>query len=361
MPEVTLLEIARRLGVSKTAVSLALRGKPGLSQETNQRIIDLARELGYSPNPVSAELMAMVRAKRPPSGAQTIAFFNTLKDPSQMRLLFGFWEFVVGAEERARHYGYRVEVFETQSPGMTVDRMAGILSARGIRGILVGPSWATDPPLGFPWERFSAVVLGDPERGDHLHRVCHHHIHGCVTALEVLAAKGYRNILVTLGRRNQRNTGFAYMLGVEQFRQRTTSGVNVTTWIYDEWVDAERREGIEKGGFDAVVALDPSVGRSMETIRDSADRPLAFASLNRPPDSRKSGINQHTEAIGAAAVDLLRGLLLSGERGVASRPQILLVDGEWVEGETTPGPTQEAEVMAVPARAARRRKVPSAA
>ncbi len=338
MPEVTLLEIARRLGVSKTAVSLALRGKPGLSAETADRILNLARELGYAPNPVSAELMALVRSRRTPATMHTVAFLNTLKVPSQMRQIEGIWDFVTGAEKRAVQYGYRVEVFESQAPGMTVSRLADIFLARGIRGILVGPSWATDPPLGFPWEKFSAVVVGDPERGDHLHRVCHHHIHGCLTALRTLAARGYRNIGVVLHGRNQRNTGHGYSLGVEQFRREAPRGVKATTWIYEEWDETAASEWAQKIGADAIVALDLFVGEHFTRSRTASGNHLGFAFLNLPSKSPWSGINQHTEAIGAASVDLLRGLLLSGERGIAVRPQILLVDGEWVEGSTSPGP-----------------------
>ena len=44
---VTLEDIARRSGVSLTTVSLVLRDKPGINDETRQRVIDMARTLGY--------------------------------------------------------------------------------------------------------------------------------------------------------------------------------------------------------------------------------------------------------------------------------------------------------------------------
>jgi len=48
-------QIAQRAGVSHTAVSLALRGKPGVSPGTRKRILKLVRELGYQRNgPASA-------------------------------------------------------------------------------------------------------------------------------------------------------------------------------------------------------------------------------------------------------------------------------------------------------------------
>ncbi|RKE17815.1 LacI family transcriptional regulator [Streptomyces sp. TLI_171] len=47
---VTIRDVAARAGVSAGAVSLALNDRPGVSDATRQRIVDAARELGWSPN-----------------------------------------------------------------------------------------------------------------------------------------------------------------------------------------------------------------------------------------------------------------------------------------------------------------------
>ncbi len=43
--------IAKRAGVGKPTVSLAFRNSPELLEKTRLRIQDVARELGYKPNP----------------------------------------------------------------------------------------------------------------------------------------------------------------------------------------------------------------------------------------------------------------------------------------------------------------------
>ncbi|MBX7214127.1 MAG: LacI family transcriptional regulator [Thermoflexales bacterium] len=53
---VTIKDIARRAGVSKTAVSFAFNVPGRLSARTTQRILDVARELGYMPNPIARSL-----------------------------------------------------------------------------------------------------------------------------------------------------------------------------------------------------------------------------------------------------------------------------------------------------------------
>lgn len=45
--KITISDIARHSGVSVSAVSLALNNKPGISQETRERILEIAKELEY--------------------------------------------------------------------------------------------------------------------------------------------------------------------------------------------------------------------------------------------------------------------------------------------------------------------------
>lgn len=49
-------DVAREVGVSRTLVSFAFRGAPGVSAETKEAIFEAARRLGYRPNAVAADL-----------------------------------------------------------------------------------------------------------------------------------------------------------------------------------------------------------------------------------------------------------------------------------------------------------------
>ncbi|MEV4636980.1 LacI family DNA-binding transcriptional regulator [Actinoplanes sp. NPDC049548] len=50
MRAATMADIARRAGVSRIAVSYALNGRPGVSADLRERILGIARELGYRAN-----------------------------------------------------------------------------------------------------------------------------------------------------------------------------------------------------------------------------------------------------------------------------------------------------------------------
>ncbi|NEB79222.1 LacI family transcriptional regulator [Streptomyces sp. SID14478] len=52
----TIKDIARRAGVSESAVSFALNGRPGVSEGTRDRVHRVARELGWQPNSAARAL-----------------------------------------------------------------------------------------------------------------------------------------------------------------------------------------------------------------------------------------------------------------------------------------------------------------
>jgi len=59
-----LREIADRTGISRMAVSLALRGKSGVSEATRKKVLKVAQELGYEPDPEVARLLSHIRVKK---------------------------------------------------------------------------------------------------------------------------------------------------------------------------------------------------------------------------------------------------------------------------------------------------------
>ncbi|HIC88861.1 MAG TPA: LacI family transcriptional regulator [Anaerolineae bacterium] len=56
MARVTIKEVAKRAGVSKTAVSFAFNDPSRLSQATVEKILKVAKELGYAPHPIARSL-----------------------------------------------------------------------------------------------------------------------------------------------------------------------------------------------------------------------------------------------------------------------------------------------------------------
>jgi transcriptional regulator with XRE-family HTH domain len=74
--KVTREMVADRAGVSVAAVSLALRGRKGVSEATRARVEAVARELGYTLDPAASLLAAHRRRVRNPLRRPLIAWLG---------------------------------------------------------------------------------------------------------------------------------------------------------------------------------------------------------------------------------------------------------------------------------------------
>jgi len=57
MARTTIKQVAQMAGVSPTAVSLAINGKPGISEQTRARIIEIVKQMDFTPNESSRRLL----------------------------------------------------------------------------------------------------------------------------------------------------------------------------------------------------------------------------------------------------------------------------------------------------------------
>jgi LacI family transcriptional regulator len=359
--DATLQHLAEKLGLSKTTISVALRGRPGVSETLRAKIIAEAARMGYKPNPIAHELMAMVRSRRQRRSAETIAFINTFReDPTLLARIPTYAKFLVGAAQQAERYGYRVEEFRAHGGGMTPARLDQVLKARGVRGVLVGPRWFDESELMLDWSAYSSVLLGESTHSAGIYRVCNHHPLTMELALTRLAALGYRRIGIELTQTYESVRHFDMLAGVEpaqrvlgdtvkfmvriqprhNFPEVATVPAAERTGLYNaiirERVMPEIQAWTLEQRLDAFVCLGGYSVIDMRAVRTTHRRPLGYARLDVHPDEGCAGVHQHSTEIGAAGVDLLRNLLHSGERGVTSRPRILLVEGEWLDGPSAP-------------------------
>lgn len=358
----TLQALAAKLNLSKTTISVALRGRPGVSEKMRARIIAEAERMGYKPNPVAAELMAMVRARRHANTGEIIAFINTFQqDPNLMKRIPGLRRFLDGANEQAANYGYRIEEFRASDyRGPSSRRLDQVLQSRGIRGVLVGPRWFDEPEIELDWSAYSCVLMGETTYGAGIYRVCNHHPQTTELALSSMAALGYKRIGFDSMTNYETVRHFDFLAGITAAERKVDRSVRF--FVREQ----ERRSapGLEKIPFekrndysrdydnlhvlpklekwiwdkrlDALVSLHGYDPEQLRKIKTASGRPLGYARLDIEPGEGFAGVNEHGEDIGRASVDLLRGLLHSGERGVVPRPRIVLVEGEWVDGPTAP-------------------------
>ena len=86
----TIADIARRLDISKAAVSYALNGQPGVGAATRQRVLQVAEEMGWYPS-------SSARALR---GAETGVVGLVLSRPPELLTFETFFVHVLAGLEK---------------------------------------------------------------------------------------------------------------------------------------------------------------------------------------------------------------------------------------------------------------------
>ena len=96
MPAITIRDVAKRLNLSITTVSRALDGYDDVAEETRQRVIQAAMEMGYTPNQAARQL----RRQR----TDTIGYILPADKPRFSDPFFA--EFIAGLGDEAADYNF---------------------------------------------------------------------------------------------------------------------------------------------------------------------------------------------------------------------------------------------------------------
>lgn len=154
MPRVTINDIARRAGVSKGAVSYALNGRPGVSATTRERILEVAGDLGWSPN----------RTARLLSGSRTDTFGLVLARDARILGSEPFYmEFVAGLESvlSSSSYALLLQMAPSLSGEMEIYRKWS--AERRVDAVVVVDLRVGDPRVSLlDALDLPAVFVGDP-------------------------------------------------------------------------------------------------------------------------------------------------------------------------------------------------------
>ncbi len=196
-PRPTIQDIARVTGVHHTTVSLALRNSPKLRSETRQKIQQIAKEMGYSPDPLFLALSMYRQARRQgrrPTYQATLAWINNWPDRQGMYELATFQKYYEGACDRAKQLGYVIEEIWLHEPKMSGSRIDSILKARNIQGVLLPPQPYSQAKLPMDFQNLSVVAFGFSLQPPVHHVVANHHLHSVNLMLSHLIKLGYRRI-----------------------------------------------------------------------------------------------------------------------------------------------------------------------
>jgi DNA-binding LacI/PurR family transcriptional regulator len=211
----TIADIARQAGLTKAAVSFALNGQPGVSDQTRLRVLDIARKIGWQPNS-AARALSDGRAgafglvvDRPAATLGVEPFF--------MQLISG-----IQAELSANHVALLFTIAQDQDEEIALYR--SWWAQRRVDGVFVVDLRVDDRRIGVLEEMgMPAVVIGHPSVAGSLPAVWHDDVLVTSTVMEHLVALGHRRIGRVSGVPELRHT----QIRTEAF-ERTAAELGVT-------------------------------------------------------------------------------------------------------------------------------------
>ncbi len=337
-------------------VSLVLRQRPGPSAATRERVLAIAKELGYRPNPLISAYQAQVRARRRPGFQANLAWINEEDAPDFWRRTGWADGYLQGARERASALGFGLEEFHLprsdQHP-RKVDRLLRTLRARGIRGVLL--PWPLDPAqAGRDWSDFAVVTIGAathlnddsaPAGGAVFHGARPAMSQNLGLAWRTLRARGYERIGLVIDVANDRladGSQRARCLLAEADCKEPQPPPLVLPG-YDErgvppltrWLRAHRPDVVMT--YHAAFVLEHAPERCRPDV--------VQLNLSAGPASA-SGIDSRHAAVAAAAVDLVVGQLYRNEVGPPALPYEIVVKGCWRDGADLSRPDKLATTSA---------------
>ena len=339
----TTRELARLAGVSSATVSLALRNHPRISAATKARITRLVRKHKYVVDGRVSELMRAVRQHSAGELKGCLGLITLYPEErpwlsrTRSRHMARLHKSMV---KRAGELGYRVENFWVRNPEMSHARLAAIIEARGIRGLLSMGAPELEMEIPPELQRFVIVTQGASIRNK-LHRVGSHFSHNATLLLEQLKARGYRRPGAVLQQhqdgRNAHVVAAMYLYFSTYVFARLDipilyAGAAVEQATLGAWFRAHRP--------DVIIYADHACHHAglteffrKERLVIPRDLGLAVLDAAVHPEGI-SGVRQNVEQMGISAVDMLVSRLQQGEGGRPTVWKIEKVEGDWVEGTT---------------------------
>ena len=134
---VTLADVARAAGVSRTTASLVLTDRGDelrISSSSQDRVRSVASELGYRPNVVSAGLRS--------GSSRTIGFISDTVATSQLA-----GDMIKGALGHAHQNGYMLFIGETEGDFDEEDRLIDVMLDRQVDGFVIASMFTRERSL----------------------------------------------------------------------------------------------------------------------------------------------------------------------------------------------------------------------
>jgi DNA-binding LacI/PurR family transcriptional regulator len=345
---VTMRDIAKKVGVSHSTVSLALRNHPSIPPARRQEIKQVAKRMGYRPDPLLASLVYYRHRNLSVKIQSALAWINHWDQPEQLRKHKEFDAYWRGAAHAAERFGYRLEEIRWTKE-YSAKRFERILLTRNVRGLLIPPHLSPPDWGDFAWGKFSVIRFGMSVRRPDSHLVTADHQRGVLMAFEKINDYGYHRIgLVVCGDFDRRlggnyTGGFYAAQKLFKFKQILPPLMTDEREYRDNPAKARNalRQWISKHKPDAILTTVPQVPQMIRELGHAIPQDVAVAGTSIHDVPVGAGIDQNPEEIGRIAAEMLVAQININEQGEPKAPCRILVESVWQDGKSLPSKSQK--------------------
>lgn len=318
-------------------VSRALNSSPGVSAVTRDRILVLAKKLGYRRN-TAAVLLAGRRATRSVAFREYIAILVGVRK-KEMEASWTYMGFVRGVESRAAELGYSVNLIWAAEPGWSAARTANFFRAHNIRGAIILPASAQGlPPEQLALcEGLACSVFGGLLREPDFHFACNDHFTTAAQAVRHAFALGYRRPGLAVLQRIDERTGRRFRGGFLAEQALLPPIDHIPVCQPSDFTPEPLVSWYRHWKPDVIITHNRrlNVAEWLRPLRVKVPRDLGWISLDVCPGDREvAGIDQRSPLVGAACLDLVFGQLQRGESGAPHSQKGVIIEGVWQDGES---------------------------
>ncbi len=285
MNKITIDDIARDLGISKTTVSRSISGKGRISRKTRRMVLDYIKEHDYTPNPIARGL----------AQSKTYNIGWVVPGDSENFSLPYFQLTMFGMCEAAQTENY--DVLLIMSYDSDISRLENMLKNRKVDGVVLGRTWENDLNIkalkenGIPF-----VVIGGTNEPDVV-QIDNDHISACSELTSIILMKGTDKLAFICGNSAQvvnqtRREGF--VKGLEKCGKSAKDALFYMDCDSAAQIERATDEAIRTGA-ECIVCADDYIANSVlvKLSRDGKEVPkdIKIASFynsallehNRPP------------------------------------------------------------------------------
>jgi LacI family transcriptional regulator len=332
-------DIALEVGVTRAAVSLALKNHPSISEARREQIHAAAERLGYQANAMATALAHHRHHSRVHPVRAALALINAYPDPAKLHAQRSYEDCWRGATTAAEKFGYRLEEFPV-SEKQPLKRLERIFLARNIRGIILAPLPPGETGVNwesFAWNKFSVVRCGFREQSPPFHYVTSAQATNTMLAFDRMRERGYKRIGFAGYWDKARLFGAGYLWSQHEPSLRS----RVPPFFFSKETPELNQQGqfeqwLKKAKPDGILTDSLAVPSMLEKAGCCVPDDIGLAATNVRDMPVDAGIDQNPGEIGRITTLALISLIHDSDLGMPELIREILVRGKWVDGKSLP-------------------------